>query len=153
MNEEELSQGSGNVERGTVWQAFIFFSITLGLTGLGAYLMADYLWKLGWTDSSTLLWILFVILFGYLAFGFTHAFFGFFLRRFKLPFALMPPVDEEASTIQDFDVTPRVAIIIPVYNEPVDRVFAGIRPRSARGSSSCSAQGCNGLKSCAGHRA
>lgn len=127
MNEVELSQGSGKLERGTVWQAFIFFSVTLGITGLGAYLMADYLWRLGWTDSSTLLWILFVILFGYLAFGFTHAFFGFFLRRFKLPFAQMPPVDEEASTIQDFDVTPRVAIIIPVYNEPVDRVFAGIR--------------------------
>jgi hypothetical protein len=36
MNEEELSRGSGKDERGTVWEAFIFFSITLGITGVGA---------------------------------------------------------------------------------------------------------------------
>ena len=127
MNEEELSRGSGKDERGTVWEAFIFFSITLGITGVGAYLMADYLWALGWSSSSTALWILFVFLFGYLAFGFTHALIGFLLRLFKSAAASMPPVDEEASKIEDFDGTPRVAIIIPVYNEPVDRVFAGIR--------------------------
>lgn len=114
-------------ERTSFWQAFLFFSLTLGLTGIGSYLMADYLWSLGWQSSSTALWFLFVILFGYLAFGFSHAFFGFVLRRLRLPFAHMPKVDEEASTLQDFDGTPRVAIIIPVYNEPVDRVFAGIR--------------------------
>ena len=127
MNEEELSRGSGKDERGTVWEAFIFFSITLGITGVGAYLMADYLWALGWSSSSTALWILFVFLFGYLAFVFTHALIGFLLRLFKSAAASMPPVDEEASKIEDFDGTPRVAIIIPVYNEPVDRVFAGIR--------------------------
>lgn len=127
MTEEELSSGSGKDERGTVWEVFLFFSITIGISGIGAYLMADYLWSLGWSTSSTLLWILFVVLFGYLAFGFTHALIGFTLRLFRLSAASMPPVDEEASKIEDFDGTPRVAIIIPVYNEPVDRVFAGIR--------------------------
>jgi len=127
MMHEVSGQKGHRTERSTFWEAFLFFSLTLVITGVGAFLMADYLWELGWNHSATLLWILFVILFGYLAFGFSHAFFGFILRRFHLPFALMPMVDEEASTIEDFDVTPRVAIIIPVYNEPVDRVFAGIR--------------------------
>ncbi len=127
MMHEVSGQKGHRTERSTFWEAFLFFSLTLVITGVGAFLMADYLWELGWNHSATLLWILFVILFGYLAFGFSHAFFGFILRRFHLPFARMPMVDEEASTIEDFDVTPRVAIIIPVYNEPVDRVFAGIR--------------------------
>lgn len=127
MSESELDRDKGQKERSTFWEAFLFFSLTLALTGVGAYLMADYLWDLGWRSSSTALWILFTTLFGYLAFGFCHAFFGFVLRRFRLPFAHMPKVDEEASTLQDFEVAPRVAIIIPVYNEPVGRVFAGIR--------------------------
>ncbi len=127
MSETALDRDMGRQERATFWGAFLFFTTTLGITGVGAYLMADYLWDLGWRSSSTALWILFTILFGYLAFGFCHAFFGFLLRCFRLPFAHMPKVDEEASTLQDFDGTPRVAIIIPVYNEPVDRVFAGIR--------------------------
>ena len=127
MSEEEANYQSVREGRSSVWEAFVFFSITLLITGVGAYLMADYLWGLGWNSSSTVLWILFVVLFGYLAFGFTHAFVGFVLRRFHMPFAKMPRVDEVASRIQDFDKTPRVAIVIPVYNEPVERVFAGIR--------------------------
>ena len=127
MSEAPNQRDEGREERATFWEAFVFFSTTLVITGVGAYLMADYLWELGWRSSSTALWILFTLLFGYLAFGFCHAFFGFLLRRLHLPFAHMPRVDEEASTLQDFDHTPRVAIIIPVYNEPVDRVFAGIR--------------------------
>lgn len=127
MSESELDRDKGQQERSTFWEAFLFFSLVLVITGVGAYLMADYLWELGWRSSSTALWVLFTVLFGYLAFGFAHAFFGFILRRFRLPFAHMPKVDEEASTLQDFHVTPRVAVIIPVYNEPVDRVFAGIR--------------------------
>jgi membrane glycosyltransferase len=127
MSESELDRDKGRQERSTFWEAFLFFSLVLVITGVGAYLLADYLWELGWRSSSTALWVLFTVLFGYLAFGFCHAFFGFILRRFRLPFAHMPKVDEEASTLQDFHVTPRVAVIIPVYNEPVDRVFAGIR--------------------------
>ncbi len=127
MKAANRHSGTTKPERPSFREAFVFFSAALAITGVGAYLMADYLWGLGWRSSSTALWLLFVVLFGYLSFGFCHAFFGFVLRRFHLPFAHMPKVDEEASTLQDFDGTPRVAIVIPVYNEPVDRVFAGIR--------------------------
>ncbi len=127
MSETAPDQDTAKAERHSFWEAFLFFSTTLAITGVGAYLMADYLWGLGWRSSSTALWLLFVVLFGYLSFGFCHAFFGFVLRRLHLPCAHMPNVDEEASTLQDFDGTPRVAIVIPVYNEPVERVFAGIR--------------------------
>ena len=126
MSESSTIETRGQRARGPALQAFIFFSIVLGITGVGAYLMADYLWGLGWMFSSGLLWGLFVILFAYLAFGFTHALTGFLLRRLGLPFGKMP----ESSVQVDVKAaagTSRVAIIIPVYNEPVDRVFAGIR--------------------------
>jgi len=126
MSEAQRAKSPGDQDRGPSWQPFVFFSIVLGITGVGAYLMADYLWGLGWTFSSGLLWILFVVLFTHLAFGFTHALTGFLLRRLHLSFGKMPE-----STVQ-VDVTAaaeasRVAIIIPIHNEPVDRVFAGIR--------------------------
>ncbi len=127
MSEPAASDPPRQKDRSSWWEAFVFFSAVLLIAGVGAYLMADYLWQLGWSSSSTALWVLFTILFGYLGFGFCHAYFGFLLRRFKLNHAKMPPVDEEASTLQDFDHIPRVAIIIPIYNEPVERVFAGIR--------------------------
>ena len=76
MSEAPNQRDEGREERATFWEAFVFFSTTLVITGVGAYLMADYLWELGWRSSSTALWILFTLLFGYLAFGFCHAFFG-----------------------------------------------------------------------------
>lgn len=118
---------SSHSERHSVWRTFLFFSIVLGLTGTGAYLMADYLWEIGWTFSSGVLWALFLVLFGYLSFGFTHALIGFLVRRLHLPGGQMPSHDDLGSSDLDNPSEPRVAIIFPIYNEPVDRVFAGIR--------------------------
>jgi len=106
-------------------QTFLFFSLVVGATSVGAYLMADQLWKLGWTMGSGLLWVVFVILFGYLSFGFAHAFFGFASRRLGLRVASRSP--GSSIEAQDDGPRPRVAICIPIYNEPVPRVFAGIR--------------------------
>lgn len=126
MSKPDTTDREEVLRRETVWQPFVFFSIMLAITGVGAYLMADYLWGIGWTFSSGVLWFLFVILFGYLAFGFTHAFVGFVLRRLHLSYGKMPepPAAVEPEIAAE---RARVAVIIPVYNEQVDRVFAGIR--------------------------
>ncbi|MAS94801.1 MAG: glucans biosynthesis glucosyltransferase MdoH [Verrucomicrobiales bacterium] len=122
MNANDSGTRARALETDSTLQTFLFFSVVLGITGLGSYLMADYLWHLGWTFSSAIMWFLFTILFGYLAFGFSHAAFGFFLRRFSPTAAKMPDSIGEPES----DTVPRVAIIIPVYNEPVERVFAGL---------------------------
>ena len=126
MSEKENVGSRESSEDAPAWQTFVFFSIVLVLSGIGAYLLADYLWGLGWTFSSGLLWFLFVVLFAFLSFGFTHALTGFLLRRLRLPFGRMiePPRQVDPEEVAR---TSRVAVIIPVYNEPVDRVFAGIR--------------------------
>lgn len=127
-HEEGLENARKSMERSSIWRVWTFFSVVIGLTGTGAYLMADYLWALGWNFSSGILWLLFVVLFGYLAFGFSHAFFGFLVKRFGLSGAHMPIGDDEAlDWTEDDHISPRVAVVIPVYNEPVDRVFSGIR--------------------------
>lgn len=111
------------LETDSTLQTFLFFSVVLGVTGIGSYLMADYLWHLGWSFASGAMWLLFSILFGYLAFGFAHAAFGFVLRRIRPDTGRMPEGTRETPTAEN---APRVAIVIPIYNEPVHRVFAGI---------------------------
>ena len=136
LDAEEMERRSGDqvrqqFERSSGWRNFLFFSIALGITSVGAFLMADYLWRLGWSFSSGVMWGLFLILFGYLAFGFTHALIGFSVRRLGLPGGRMPIADHrelaELESRSGHGQQPRVAVAIPVYNEPVDRVFAGIR--------------------------
>ncbi len=130
IQDDEASRTSDrkSIERSSGWRSVLFFTIVLGITGVGAYLMADYLWAFGWTFSSGVLWVLFVVLFGYLAFGFTHAFTGFLVLRFGLPGGNMPLADHHSPGKDPTYVrNPRVAVVIPVYNEPVDRVFSGIR--------------------------
>lgn len=122
-DERERSEERMALEHSSGWTTFVFFTVMLALTAVGSYLMADYLWGFGWTFSSTLLWAVFTILFGYLAFGFTHALFGFLIVRFGLKGCDAPTADSTEEIVGD----PRVAVVIPVYNEPVDRVFSGIR--------------------------
>lgn len=124
MSDDPMTAGERK-KSGFPVRTFLFFSLVLGITGFGGFTMADYLWELGWTFSSGVLWVLFVVLFGYLAFGFAHAFFGFVLRRFAPRISRMP--EGTAAIPEAASPRPRVAIVIPVYNEPVGRVFAGLR--------------------------
>ena len=112
----------------STWRVFAFFSFVVAVTGAGAYLMADYLWGVGWTFGSAVLWGLFVILFGYLTFGFAHAFFGFLVRRCGVKGGHMPiDSDQAVEWYSQPESCPRVVVVLPVYNEPIDRVFNGLR--------------------------
>ena len=61
---------------------FVFFTSAFLLTGLVSWLFADLLGRSGWTNSSTILLVLFVILFLLIAVGSLHGVCGFFLRAF-----------------------------------------------------------------------
>lgn len=43
MSETHQDPDKSHQERSTFWEAFLFFSLTLVLSGVGTYLMADYL--------------------------------------------------------------------------------------------------------------
>lgn len=94
------------------------------VTATGSFLMGDLLWGMPLKGSAWLIWALFTLLFGLLSFGASQAVFGFFARRGRgdsaTIFHTMPEVPG------DVPLAP-TAIVLPVYNEEVTRVFAGLR--------------------------
>jgi membrane glycosyltransferase len=105
------------------WRVFIFFSCALLPTGLVSLIFADLLWRTGWSTACTVLLILFVILFLFAAIGCVHGIFGFVLRmcgdRRRIT-NLKPYRDQPLEGTS-------TAIIFPIYNEDVVRVYEGLR--------------------------
>src|SRR5215207_10036780 len=90
----------------------------------GIFLMFDLLRRVGMNGGRLLFLIIFGILFTILCVGFSHAFFGFLVRR------RVPAKSRIMETLDPADgglpLAP-TALVFPVYNEDVDRVFAGVR--------------------------
>src|SRR5690349_21896632 len=102
---------------------FSFFSAIFGFTSLATWFMADLLWRNGLTGIELTLLLLFVVLFSQVAIGFCTAFAGFYVinrggdsRRITVTVTRGEEVPL-AST----------AIVMPVFNEDVSRVFEGLR--------------------------
>lgn len=102
---------------------FSFFSSIFVLTSLATWFMADLLWRGGLTGVELVLLLLFVVLFSQVAIGFCTAMTGFYVinrggdsRRITRTVARGEEVPL-AST----------AVVMPVFNEDVSRVFEGLR--------------------------
>ena len=102
---------------------FAFFSGAVLLTALVSMIFADLLWRSGWTGTSTVLLSLFIILFFLTAVGCVHAIHGFILRRLGDPQRLTCAADYQTTSIAGVSS----AIVFPIYNEEVSRVFEGLR--------------------------
>ncbi|MFZ2640955.1 MAG: glucans biosynthesis glucosyltransferase MdoH [Verrucomicrobiia bacterium] len=104
-------------------RVFAFFSAAVLPTGVVSWLFADLLWRTGWTASSSLLLVLFIILFLMTAIGCVHGVFGFFVRRFG--------GDRRITTLSDYRsqsiAGTSTAIVFPIYNEDIERVYEGLR--------------------------
>ncbi len=100
-------------------------SFVVFFTGIAALGMADLLWGSPLRAWAGLVWLLFIGLFAFVAFGAAHAFFGFMIRRRRSrdPCAIgrSLPADEEASV----GLAP-TAIVMPVFNESPARICAGL---------------------------
>lgn len=99
-------------------------SFVVFVSGVAALLMADLLWGMPFTGWGVISWLLFVLLFSLIAFGFAQAWFGFLVRRCpenRQTIAHSLPEDE--STV---GLAP-TAIVMPIYNEDVRRVYAGLK--------------------------
>ncbi|HYC69802.1 MAG TPA: glucans biosynthesis glucosyltransferase MdoH [Opitutaceae bacterium] len=94
------------------------------MTGLASLLMADLLWGSPVKGWAWFAWGLFTVLFLLVAFGAAHAVFGFMARRggvdgCSILQSLPDPAEGEVPLAP-------TAIVLPVHNEPADRIFAGI---------------------------
>ena len=102
---------------------FLFFSAIFGLTSLATWFMADLLWREGISGLEIVLLGLFVILFAHIAAGFCTALVGFYVLNRggdSCRITGTPAADEEVSLAS-------TAIVMPVFNEDVSRVFEGLR--------------------------
>src|SRR5688572_1058884 len=102
---------------------FLFFSAVFAFTSIATWFMADGLWRGGLTGIEIAVLILFVILFAHVAAGFCTALVGFYvLNRGGDSSSVMRTLrpDEEPTLAS-------TAIVMPVFNEDVSRVFEGLR--------------------------
>ena len=109
------------VHRG--WRVFIFYSSALLLTGFVSLLFADLLWRTGWSASRTVLLVLFVVLFLFTAIGCMHGVYGFFLQMLGTRRRITQLNNYRDQKIDGTST----AIIFPIYNEDIVRVYEGLR--------------------------
>lgn len=105
------------------WRLFVFYSSALLLTGAISLLFADLLWRTGWSNSRGVLLALFVILIFLASVGCVHGLYGFFLRVFGDKVRITQLKDYHNANIADAST----AIVFPIYNENVTRVYEGLR--------------------------
>ncbi len=103
----------------------VFFSVVVVLTSIATWLMADILWRGGLTGVETAMLVLFVPLFGMVALGFTQAVIGFFVLASKnTRYDITTTLPAGTPDLTPF---PATALLIPIYNEDVSRVYEGVR--------------------------
>ncbi|MGA3006640.1 MAG: glucans biosynthesis glucosyltransferase MdoH [Opitutaceae bacterium] len=102
---------------------FLFFSGVIMLTGFATWFMADLLWRTSINANGIALLVLFVVLFAHIAAGFCMAMAGFYIiNRGGDHCRITRSVDWN-----DAPPLASTAIIMPVFNEDVSRVFEGLR--------------------------
>ncbi len=102
---------------------FLFFSSIFVLTSLATWFMADLLWRAGITRLEVSLLVLFAILFAHIAVGFCTAVAGFYVIHrggdgCRVTRTLAPGEEPPLAS---------TAVIMPIFNEDVSRVFEGLR--------------------------
>lgn len=102
---------------------FLFFSSIFALTAVATWFMADLLWRHGITGVEIAVLVLFVILFAHIAAGFCTALVGFYVINRG---GDSSSITRTVGATEDAPLA-STAIIMPVFNEDVSRVFEGLR--------------------------
>jgi membrane glycosyltransferase len=119
MTTEKILSGARKVRR-----RIIFFSLVLLLTTLATWVMADILWRGGMNSCEIAILILFAVLFTPVSLGIIQALTGFLiLWRRRDPTRLLSLLEKNPPPAE----LPVTAIVLPIYNEDVSRVYEGLR--------------------------
>jgi membrane glycosyltransferase len=103
------------------WRRLLFFFLTFGFALVGSFLMLDIFRANGVTTLEALSLVMFFILFTWISGAFWSSIAGFFVRLKGGDPAVLTPRSVSSHVLQG-----RTAIVIPVYNEGAERVFAGV---------------------------
>jgi membrane glycosyltransferase len=101
----------------------LLFSLVAGQTALAAYFMSGVLPYQGSGPLEIAILVLFTLLFAWVSAGFWTALAGFAV----LVFGDVHAISRSAAGGQPIDRAARTALIMPICNESVPRVFAGLR--------------------------
>lgn len=102
---------------------FLFFTGIFALTSVAAWFMADLLWQGGLAGVEIALLALFVLLFAQVATGFVTALVGFYVVNRGGDSARVTTTLPEGED----GLLASTAVVMPVCNEDVSRVFEGLR--------------------------
>jgi membrane glycosyltransferase len=102
---------------------FLLLGLVLAQTSVATYFMTAVLPYHGRQPLEIAILALFAILFGWISIGFWTAIEGFLLLLGRGRFAISLTAPEDAP----IDAEARTAIVMPICNENVQRVFAGLR--------------------------
>ena len=102
---------------------FLLFSAIFALTSVATWFLADLLWRGGLSPLEMAILLLFIVLFAHVAAGFCTALVGFYVINRGGDSARI------AATLASGEDAPlaSTAIVMPVFNEDVSRVFEGLR--------------------------
>ena len=103
------------------WRRALFFSLTFASAGFASFLMLDILVANGFSLLELAGLALFFCLFIWIAGAFWTAIAGFIVHVFGPDPAVLHANEGEGHALRG-----RTALVMPVYNEDPDRVFAGI---------------------------
>jgi membrane glycosyltransferase len=114
----------GHWHRIAAWRRFVLVGLIITQTWIATDFMGSVLPYQGRQPLEIPILILFAILFGWISAGFWTAMAGLLLLRFRSDgYAISATARKDAP----IDAGARTAIIMPIYNESVARVFAGLR--------------------------
>lgn len=102
----------------------MFFALCLIWPAVTIVPMAMVLGQHGWTIPEVIIFALFIILMGQISFGFTLALIGYFVLRKGGDSALITKTLSPNARIGQL---PATAIVMPIFNEDVGRVFQGLQ--------------------------
>lgn len=108
------------------WYAMLLFALCIATTAAACFVMSKLLWADGTNVLDIPIMALFTVLFFWITIGFWTATFGFVNQLLINEQLLKLPQDKLEDQIVPTSEA-RTAIVMPIYNEDVARVFAGLR--------------------------
>ncbi len=119
---QALARRESSMRWHALWRRSLFFGLTFGTALIGALFMCDVLQTIGLSALSIAVVVLATALFAWIAMSFWTMVAGFTTRLIGCDPAILTAAASAGPLLNS-----RTAIVMPIYNEETERVFAGIQ--------------------------